>query len=57
MLGRVEVVSGLEPGELVVTRGLQRMRDGVPIRYDLPETSEGDPVAAPEVAPPVGDVG
>ncbi len=57
MLGRVEIVAGLEPGELVVTRGLQRMRDGLAIRYELPEGGDGDPVAAPEVVPPAGDVG
>ena len=55
MLGRVEVVSGLEPDELVVTRGLQRMRDGVPIRYDLPGTSDGEPVAAPDGVAPAAD--
>jgi membrane fusion protein, multidrug efflux system len=57
MLGRVEIVSGLEPGELVVTRGLQRMRDGIGIRYELPAGDDGEPVAGPEVARPAGDVG
>ena len=57
MLGRVEIVSGLAPGELVVTRGLQRMRDGIGIRYELPAGDDGEPVAGPEVARPAGDVG
>jgi membrane fusion protein, multidrug efflux system len=57
MFGRVEIVSGLEPGELVVTRGLQRMRDGIGIRYELPAGDNGEPVAGPEVARPAGDVG
>jgi membrane fusion protein, multidrug efflux system len=57
MFGRVEIVSGLVPGELVVTRGLQRMRDGIGIRYELPAGDNGEPVAGPEVARPAGDVG
>ncbi len=57
VVGRVEIASGLEAGELVVIRGLQRMRDGIGIRYELPEDDAGEPVAAPELARPVGDVG
>jgi membrane fusion protein (multidrug efflux system) len=30
--GRVEIVSGLEPGELVVTHGTLRVRPGAPVR-------------------------
>ena len=30
--GQVEIVSGLEPGEQIVTQGVQRIRDGLPVR-------------------------
>jgi membrane fusion protein (multidrug efflux system) len=33
--GQVEVTAGLDGGELVVTRGIQKIRDGVPVQ---PET-------------------
>jgi len=32
--GRVEVVSGLAAGEMVVTRGVQRLQDGAPVRVE-----------------------
>ena len=58
MLGRVEVVAGIEPGELVVSRGLQRMRDGIAIRYEAPEAEDEAPaVGREQVARPAGDVG
>jgi len=57
-LGKVEIRSGVEPGELVVTRGLQRMRDGVGIRYELPETDDEAPANGREqVASPAGELG
>lgn len=31
-IGEVEVISGLAPGDIVVTAGLQRLRDGQPVR-------------------------
>ena len=58
MLGKVEVVSGIEPGELVVSRGLQRMRDGIAIRYEVPEADDAAPaVGREQVAAPAGDIG
>ena len=58
MLGKVEVVAGIEPGELVVSRGLQRMRDGIAIRYEVPEAEDEGPAGVrDQVASPVGDVG
>jgi len=40
--GRVEILSGLESGERVVTRGVIKLRDGVPVRL------AGDPGAPPD---------
>ena len=54
----MEIRSGVEPGELIVTRGLQRMRDGVGIRYELPEADDEAPANGREqVASPVGELG
>jgi membrane fusion protein (multidrug efflux system) len=44
-VGDVQVVEGLVAGELVVTEGTQKLRDGAPVR--LPESANG---AAPAVA-------
>ena len=30
--GQVEIINGLEPGEQIVTQGVQRIRDGLPVR-------------------------
>ncbi len=58
MVGEVEIGSGLAPGELVVVRGLQRMRDGIAIRYDPPAPDDDPPtVEGEQVASPDGDVG
>ena len=57
-VGLVEIRSGVEPGELVVTRGLQRMRDGIGIRYELPEADDEAPASGREqVASPAGELG
>lgn len=45
--GRVEVVSGLKPGDIVVVRGAEALRDGVPVRIAkapaiTPETGSKD---------------
>jgi membrane fusion protein (multidrug efflux system) len=56
-VGYVEIADGVSAGELVVTRGLQRMRDGIPIRYDPPAGDEAQPTAEPVVGRPAGDVG
>ena len=37
--GEVEVLSGLEPGVLVVIGGLQKIRDGVPVQPLAPKVS------------------
>jgi membrane fusion protein (multidrug efflux system) len=46
--GKVEVTSGLNPGDLVVTAGQQRIqKDGMAVRVmDLPRASTGEPQAA-----------
>ncbi|WP_446831402.1 efflux RND transporter periplasmic adaptor subunit [Candidatus Foliamicus sp.] len=41
--GQVEIMAGLEPGEQIVTQGVQRMRDGLPVR-----------MAGASAAPPAG---
>ena len=41
--GQVEIVSGLEPGEQIVTQGVQRIRDGLPVR--MAGTPAGPPSA------------
>jgi membrane fusion protein (multidrug efflux system) len=51
----VEVVSGLAPGETVVTAGQIKLRDGVPVTFSAPQEPKGvrpDVGAAP--APAVG---
>lgn len=47
--GRVEITSGLQPGDTVITAGQQRVvRDGMPVRVlDLNRAAGGKPVAAP----------
>ena len=39
--GQVEIVAGLDPGEQIVTQGVQRIRDGLPVRL------AGTPAAPP----------
>lgn len=57
-VGTVEIAQGLDAGELVVVRGLQRMRDGIAIDYAVPGEPAGEPVAGPErVGPEAGDFG
>ncbi len=50
--GVVEIRSGLEAGELVVRSGLQRLRDGVPIRHGVPNDDRQERLALP-----AGDIG
>lgn len=45
--GRVEVLDGLDPGERVVTRGVQRARDGAPLRLLDDDGDAGAPAGAP----------
>ena len=53
-----EIGDGLESGELVVVRGLQRMRDGIAISYEPPAIdSDASIVDGEQVASPDGDVG
>ncbi|MCB9967956.1 MAG: efflux RND transporter periplasmic adaptor subunit [Geminicoccaceae bacterium] len=51
-LGVVEIENGLEAGELVVTSGLQRLRDGVAISYEAPKAIDPERIALPS-----GDIG
>ncbi len=45
--GHVEIVRGLDPGEEIVTQGVQRLRDGLPVRMaDAPSTGPGPRGAA-----------
>ncbi|UEM22652.1 efflux RND transporter periplasmic adaptor subunit [Skermanella mucosa] len=43
--GMVEVVEGVEPGELVVVRGTQRVRDGAPVKAEREPPSAARPAA------------
>ena len=43
--GMVEVVEGVKPGELVVVRGTQRVRDGAPVEAEQELPSAGRPAA------------
>lgn len=47
--GQAEVISGLQPGEMLVVRGAEALRDGAPVRIVPPASS--DPAAAAEKAP------
>jgi len=44
--GMVQVLEGVKPGELVVVRGTQRVRDGAPVKAEA-QTPGTPPVAAP----------
>ena len=44
--GRVEIVTGLEAGEEIVTQGVQRLRDGLPVRMANAPPAAGAPGAA-----------
>jgi membrane fusion protein (multidrug efflux system) len=58
MVGEVEIGDGVAPGDLVVVRGLQRMRDGIAVRYEPPADDADTPtVDGEQVASPTGDVG
>ncbi len=48
---RMEVVSGLLPGEIVVVRGNERLRPGQPVEARLPEEAPADPAPAAEAGP------
>ena len=47
MPGQVEIISGLEAGEEIVTQGVQRLRDGLPVRMANAPAGSGAPAAAP----------
>jgi multidrug efflux system membrane fusion protein len=43
--GQVEVLSGLKPGELLVIRGAEALRNGAPVRVSTaPEKVQAQPV-------------
>ena len=44
--GAVEIVNGLEAGEEIVTQGVQRLRDGLPVRMANAPSRSGAPGAA-----------
>ncbi len=44
--GRVEIVRGLQAGEEIVTQGVQRLRDGLPVRMVDAPSGRGAPGAA-----------
>lgn len=44
--GQVEVLSGLKPGEILVIRGAEALRDGAPVQ--IGEASTGDKAVPPE---------
>ena len=41
LIGEVEALTGLQPGDQVITRGIQKIRDGVPVT-PLPTAEGGD---------------
>jgi membrane fusion protein (multidrug efflux system) len=43
--GTVQVLDGVKPGELVVVRGTQRVRDGAPVKAETPATPAPTPAA------------
>lgn len=49
--GQVEILDGLEPGEQIVTQGVQRIRDGLPVRMAGPRPDRPPGAAPPERAP------
>ncbi|MCG6873993.1 MAG: efflux RND transporter periplasmic adaptor subunit [Betaproteobacteria bacterium] len=50
--GRVEIVSGLAAGDVVVTAGQIKLRDGVPVRMGTGDDSPGAPAKVGKAAPP-----
>lgn len=46
--GVAEIVDGVEAGEMVVTRGLQKVRDGAPVRVTDPDAAPGGASAKPD---------
>jgi len=51
--GQVEIVSGLEPGEQIVTQGVQRIRDGLPVRMAGAPAGPPSANAARVLVPPM----
>lgn len=49
--GRVEVVSGLSPGQIIITEGLLRIREGAPVTIQDPA------ILQPPAAGPAGNTG
>jgi membrane fusion protein, multidrug efflux system len=43
--GTVQVLDGVKPGELVIVRGTQRVRDGAPVKAETPATPAAAPAA------------
>jgi membrane fusion protein (multidrug efflux system) len=50
--GKVEMVSGVTAGEVVVTSGQQRLRDGVPVAIKGPAAGAGPGPAAEKAGDP-----
>jgi len=46
----VEVLDGVKPGELVIVRGTQRVRDGAPVKTEAPAPGAPTAATAPAVA-------
>lgn len=51
--GEVEVRAGLQPGDMIVTGGLLKIRDGVPVQVVAPQA----PSSAPPGGPPAAEGG
>jgi membrane fusion protein (multidrug efflux system) len=47
--GKVEILSGVKPGEIVVTAGQLKLREGAPVMPVAPEETGGAPASAPKV--------
>jgi len=48
--GMVELLDGVKPGELVIVRGTQRVRDGAPVKTEAPAPGAPTAATAPAVA-------
>ena len=49
--GQVEVRGGLTPGEMLIVRGTEAVREGVEVEIEVPKKPEASPSPAPSPSP------